>query len=42
MIEDSQAGSEAANATGIDTIVTFNDYTKNDNFDRAIAVSRKP
>ncbi|MBT3506132.1 MAG: HAD-IA family hydrolase [Piscirickettsiaceae bacterium] len=38
VIEDSENGVKAAIAAGISTIVTFNDYTKGDDFTGAVAV----
>ena len=38
VIEDSEIGSKAAIKAGILTIVTYNDYTKNENFDGAALV----
>jgi beta-phosphoglucomutase-like phosphatase (HAD superfamily) len=39
VIEDSQSGTKAALKANIPTVVTFNDYTKNENFEGALMVS---
>jgi HAD superfamily hydrolase (TIGR01509 family) len=38
VIEDSEAGLNAATNAGLKTVITVNDYTKNDNFDSALLV----
>jgi HAD superfamily hydrolase (TIGR01509 family) len=38
VIEDSEAGLEAATAANLKTVITYNDYTKNHNFDSAFLV----